>query len=130
MRLYTVHHRRHGPDADSNLVLIKEGFCWPAFLFLPLWALWHRLWVVAVVLLGADLAVGGAALLLHLDALSRAAVALGFTVIVGFVANDVRRRALERRQFTFAAVVAGADRAAAERRLLEENPELVAELGR
>jgi hypothetical protein len=130
MRLYTVHVRRHGPDADSDLVLIKEGFCWPAFFLLPLWALWHRLWLAALVLLVADLAVSGAALLLRLDVFSHGAVSVGFAAIVGFVANDLRRRRLERRHFALAAVVSGAGREAAEWRFLDGEPELAAELSR
>ncbi len=130
MRLYTVHIRRHYPDADSDLVLIKEGFCWPAFFLGPLWALWHRLWLVALVLLVADVALSGTALLARLDGLSQGAVSVGFAAIVGFVANDLRRRALERRHFTLAAVVSGARREAAEGRFLDGEPELAAELSR
>ncbi len=130
MRLYTVHLRRRGPDAESDLVLIKEGFCWPAFFLVPLWALWHRLWLVAVVLFAADLALGGAALLLPVDAVSQGAVTVGLAAIVGFVANDLRRRALKRRRFTLAAVVSAASREAAERRFLDGEPELAAELSR
>ncbi len=130
MRLYTVHVRRHGLDADSDLVLIKEGICWPAFFLGPLWALWHRLWLAALVLLIADLALSGTALLLRLDGLSQGAVAVGVAAIVDFVANDLRRRWLERRHFTLAAVVSAAGRAAAEWRFLDGEPELAAKLGR
>ena len=130
MRLYTVHVCRHGPDAKSDLVLIKEGFCWPAFFLVPLWALWHRLWLVALVLLVADVALSGTALLLRLDGLSQGMVSVGFAAIVGFVANDLRRRALERRRFTFAAVVSAGGLEDAERRFLDGEPELAAELSR
>ncbi len=130
MRLYTVHVRRHWPDADRDLVLIKEGFCWPAFFLGPLWALWHRLWLAALVLLVADVALSGAALLLRLDGLSQGMVSVGFAAIVGFVANDLRRRALERRRFTFAAVVSAGGLEDAERRFLDGEPELAAELSR
>ncbi len=130
MRLYTVHVRRHGPDADSDLVLIKEGFCWPAFFLWPLWALWHRLWLAALVLLVANLALSGVGMLLRLDGLSQGEVSVGFAVIVGFVANDLRRRGLARRHFTLAAVVAAAGREAAEWRFLDGEPKLAAELSR
>ncbi len=130
MRLYTVHVRRHGPDADSDLILIKEGFCWPAFFLGPLWALWHRLWLAALVLLVAGLALGGGGMALRLDGLSQGALSVGFAAIVGFVANDLRRRRLERRHFTNAAVVSAAGREAAELRFLDGEPELAAELSR
>jgi hypothetical protein len=130
MRLYTVHVRRHGSDADSDLVLIKEGFCWPAFFLGPLWALGHRLWLAAPVLLVAGLALGGVGMALGLDGLSQGAVSLGFAAIVGFVANDLRRRRLARRHFTLAAVVSAAGREAAEWRFLDGQPALAAELSR
>ena len=130
MRLYTVHVRRHGPDADSDLVLIKEGICWPAFFLGPLWALWHRLWLAALVVLVAGLALSGVGILLRLDGLSQGAVSVGFAAIVGFVANDLRRRWLERRHFTLAAVVSADGREAAEWRFLDGEPALAAELSR
>ena len=130
MRLYTVHVRRHGPDSDGDLVLIKEGICWPAFFLGPLWALWHRLWLAALVLLIAYLGLSGSALLLRLDGLSQGAVSVGVAAIVGFVANDLRRRWLERRHFTLAAVVSAAGREAAEWRFLDGEPALAAELSR
>ncbi len=55
---------------------------------------------------------------------------VGFAAIVGFVANDLRRRRLERRRFTFAAVVSAAGREAAEWRFLDGEPKLAAELSR
>ncbi len=130
MRHYTVHLRRHGPDADSDLVLIKEGFCWPAFFLGPLWALWHRLWLAALVLLVADLGLSGTALLLRLDGLSQGAVSVGVVAIVGFVANDLRRRGLERRHYALAAVVSAAGREAAEWRFIDGEQKLAAELSR
>ena len=47
MNVYTVHLRRHGLDPDRDLLVVKEGFSWPAFFLSFLWALWHRLWVPA-----------------------------------------------------------------------------------
>ena len=128
MRVYTVHLRRQGLDPDRDIVLVKEGFCWPALLFSVLWALWCRLWWVALGLLVAEAAVSGAVALLGLDPLSEAAISLGFAVIVGFVANDLKRWTLRRHGFGEAAVVIAGDRDAAERRFYDRNPRLAAEL--
>ena len=54
MRLYSVHLRRHGLDPDRDIVLVKEGFSWPALLFSFLWALRHQLWLAAQPLSGVD----------------------------------------------------------------------------
>ena len=105
MRVYTVHLRRQGLDPDRDIMLVKEGFCWPALLFLVLWALWCRLWWVAFGLLVIEVALSGAVALLGLDPLSEAAISLGFAVIVGFVANDLKRWTLRRQGFVEVAVV-------------------------
>jgi hypothetical protein len=128
MRAYTVHLRRQGLDPDRDIVLVKEGFCWPALLFSVLWALWCRLWWVALGLLVVEVALSGAGTLLGLDPLSEAAISLGFAVIVGFVANDLKRWTLRRQGFAEAAVIIASDRDAAERRFYDHNPRLAAEL--
>lgn len=128
MRLYTVHLRRHGLDPERDLAAVKEGFCWPAFFFSALWALGNGLWLVGFALLAAQAVVGAALALLGLDPVSQAAVSLGMAVIIGMVANDLRRWTLSRRGFDEAAVVAGADADAALGRFLNDAPLLAADL--
>ena len=125
MRIYTAHLRRRGLYPD--LVLVKEGFCWPAFILSAPWALWHRMWLSALVLLATGAALGASMTLAGLNDIGQGAISLGFAVIVGFLANDLRRRSLEQRGFAFRDVVAGTGLAAAERALLESQPELSAE---
>jgi hypothetical protein len=128
MRQYTVHVRRHGLDPDRDLVLVKEGFSWAAFL-LPLpFALWHRLWPTALAVTGAYLALAGLEWVLAADPVSAGAATAGLSAIVGFVANDARRRSLDRRGFAFAGVVAGETVDAAFRRFLDGAPGLAAEI--
>jgi hypothetical protein len=128
MRVYTVHLRRQGLDPDRDIVLVKEGFSWPALLFSVLWALWYRLWWVALGFFALQVALSGAVALLGLDPLSEAAISLGLAVIIGFVANDLRRWTLRRQGFIEAAVVVADSRDAAERRFYDHNPQLAAEL--
>ena len=58
MRVYTVHLRRHGLMPERDLVLVREGFSWWAFLFTSLWALWHRMWWEALGLFAIVLGAG------------------------------------------------------------------------
>lgn len=60
MALYTV---LEPPDGKPDRVaFIPEGFAWGAYLFTFLWALWHRLWIVAAlaftVFVGLNIAIG------------------------------------------------------------------------
>ena len=100
MRIYTVHIA--DPDADAptpvatDPVPIKEGFCWPAFFFNLLWALWHRLWLVALGLVGINALLTGALIVLGADELTNGVVNFGFALLVGMIANDLRRWTIER----------------------------------
>jgi hypothetical protein len=128
MRLYTVHVRRHGLDPDRDLVLVKEGFSWPAFFFSAFWALWHRLWLAALAILAANAALALAVVLTSPDPVTEIALSVGLAAIVGTVANDFYRRKLDKRGFLLAGVVAADDADAALRRFLDGDPALAREV--
>ena len=128
MRHYTVHLRRHGLDPDRDIVLVKEGFSWPAFLFSFLWALRHRLWLASAAIFLAVAAVNAAIYWLRPDVLSQAVLSLGLGVIIGYLGNDLRRRKLTHQGFAFAGAVSGADPDQALRRYLDNQPALAVDL--
>jgi len=128
MRLYSVHLRRHGLDPDRDLVLVKEGFSWPAFLLSFLWALAHRLWLAAAIIAAAHVVLGAAVVLLGANPASEIALSLGLALIVGFVANDLRRRKLAKQGFAFAGVVVADNASSALRRYLDGEPALAQDL--
>ncbi len=99
MRVYTAHRRDAGLFEPPDLVLVKEGFCWPAFLFGFLWALWHRMWLTALLLFLAEALLAVVAAALGLATMAQIALSAGFMLFVGFGANDWRRRSLRRRGF-------------------------------
>lgn len=105
MKVYTVHLRREGLDPDRDLVVVKEGFCWPAFLFTGLWALWHRLWLAAITIIALSAACSMIAKWLGADSLVQGTLGLAVSVLIGFAANDLRRRRLERQGFVDAALL-------------------------
>ncbi len=128
MRLYSVHLRRHGLDPDRDIVLVKEGFSWPAFFFSFLWALWHRLWLATAAIFLAVTTLSLAIYWLRPDGLSQVALSLGIGVLIGYLGNDLRRRKLTRQGFAFAAVVSGGDPDKALRRYLDGEPALAIDL--
>lgn len=128
MKVFTVHTRRGGLDPDRGVVLVKEGFSWPAFFFSLAWALWCRLWLVALGIFLAEVAVNAALATLGADPASQTAVSLGLAAALGFVGNDLKRWALSRRGYVESDIVAAPDGDAAERRLFDHRPEIAAEL--
>ena len=119
MRCFTVHRRDTGLFTEPETVLVKEGFNWPAFFLTFLWALWQRMWLTAALILAAQLAGGVLSAWLHLADVAELALSLGIMLIVGFSANDWRRRSLARRRYEESGIVCGRDRDEAELRLLQ-----------
>lgn len=130
MRLYTVHMRHPTLDPLRDIRLVKDGFCWPAFFFSIAWALWNRMWLAAAGLLAAGLLLDAALAFSGADDGTQAVVLIGFAVLVGLIANDLRRWTLFRRGYLDMGAVSGDDQDAAERRFWEHRPQLVADLSR
>lgn len=130
MRFYTVHLRRPVRDPARDVVLVKEGFSWPAFLFSALWALACRLWLVALALVVVEVALVAGTQALALDPRAAFAVSLGLALVIGFLANDLKRWTLEGRGFAQHAVVAGGDAETALARFLARTDVLAVDPGR
>jgi Protein of unknown function (DUF2628) len=129
MRVYTVHVRTPVTDPDRDLVLVKEGFCWPAFFFSVVWALWHRLWLVAAGFVGVHLVWQALAGAVGLDATTRYWVDLLISVGIGTVANDLRRWTLAGRGYVPQGVVSAPDADGAAERFLDRRPDVSTGIG-
>lgn len=118
MAIYRVHLPSGAPDPAviaEGAKFLREGFCWPAFLFGPVWLLARGLWRPLVLWCLGALIVGLAIFY------GRASGAVGFWLYVlsvfylGFEGQSFAAAALERAGLRLADIAAGADRLAAER---------------
>ena len=125
MHVYTIHVQRHAPTPDRNMVVVCEGFCWPAFVAAPLWAFANRMWFPALGVLAIYLLVFWGAGLAGLGPVTAFALVVGAGAIVGFCANDWRRMTLESRGWYFAGFAAAPNQDAALRRFVDLNPEVL-----
>ncbi len=126
MRIYSVHIRREGLDPDADIVLVKEGFSWPAALFMPLWALWRGLWLASA---GMVLAVAAISAIATINGLGHSIAPwlyLGAALLSGYNANDLIRASLERRGFEMRDIIAAPNRDTAVFRFFDARPELAA----
>ena len=129
MKFYTL----HVPDIEPGSLLpngdrlqcqlagieaIKEGFCWPAFIFSMVWSLWHGLWLATLGLVATIL--GAGVLVVHSSADGSVMIVIfsGISVLLGFIGNDLRRAKLEWRGFTEQGIVLARTAEAAVRRYL------------
>jgi hypothetical protein len=86
-----------------ELVVLRDGFSFLAFLFPPLWLLWHRLWVEAAVAFAVLL---GVTALEQMAGLAISApLSLLVSIFVGIEGNGLRIAAWRRRGWLEAAVV-------------------------
>ena len=95
MKLFTAHRPPH--TSRDRAVFVKEGFSWPAFLFPLIWLLYQRLWLAFALYLLAVAAIGTAAA--DLPGGPLVALVLALNLILGFEANDLKRRAMLRRGY-------------------------------
>mgnify|MGYP003967538245 FL=1 len=121
MRIYTVFTPSllNGIDAVPGAEAVKEGFSWPAFILSVFWALWHRLWLAALIFFAANLVLGGVLVLVGADALSSSVASLGLAALIGWAANDLRRAKLSAQGFAERAPVIAPTGGTAIRRYFE-----------
>src|SRR5690606_20417783 len=97
MKIFTV-HMKPGQTAESA-VFVPEGFSVWAFLFQPFWALYHRLWLAAGLMLLALFGLGLLTARLGLADGQANMLQLLLAVLIGAEARDLWRWTLKRRGF-------------------------------
>lgn len=103
------------PDGKTDrTAFIAEGFSWGAF-FLPLpWAMWHRLWLVAALLLLVFSGFVAAIRFNMADPAVLVAVQFGLGLLLGSEARQLRILSLERAGYRQAALITAGSQEAAE----------------
>ncbi|MBX3494811.1 MAG: DUF2628 domain-containing protein [Parvibaculum sp.] len=114
MRIYTVHELPGAPLDGAGIVLVKEGFSVPAFVFSWAWLLWHRLWIAAALWIALIIVVSLVAQNL-LGAEGAAICSLALQLMLGFEANDIRRWTLARKGYRMVGLAGGGNLEEAER---------------
>lgn len=102
-------------ERADQLVFVKEGVAWVAFLVPLLWLIYYRMWVEFVLLLAIYVGLQWAFGSEPQGQAFAAWASLGIGILVAFEANDLRTLALERRGYRFAGVASGRGRTEAER---------------
>lgn len=123
-RIYTVHVRQWSASTDREAVFVREGFSWGAFFFSVLWALRYRMWLSALLIFAASVALGVVSDVVQLDPLTQAALGIVLALIIGWEGNDWRRRSLDRRGYVTAGVIASRSLLEAEQRFFSRTADV------
>ncbi|HLH88189.1 MAG TPA: DUF2628 domain-containing protein [Xanthobacteraceae bacterium] len=103
----------------EGAAFVPDRFVWSAFLFAPLWMLWHRLWIVLVGYVAASVALALALKYADAPANARGFALLLLALLVGFEAASLRRWTLVLNGWREVGTVVGDDRESAERRFFD-----------
>lgn len=107
MKLYSAFLKKNKEEAIEDLVLLKEGFSWSAFLFSGLWFVYHRMWkeVFALIIINFIFAAfGKSGLLSNFDLVC---LELTMAVIIGLNANYWYANYLKERSYKLTGLVFG-----------------------
>jgi hypothetical protein len=123
MRVYSVHEppvRTLDPLPDAErFVFVRDGFSFRAFLFAPLWMLWHRMWWVLAGYLIVSALLETTLVVLGATPAGVFVVGLLISLLVGLEASTLRRFTLNRRGWRNVGIISGATLEDAERRFFE-----------
>ena len=112
MALYTV---LEPPDRKPERVaFIPDEVAWGGFVFTYLWAAWHRMWLVAALLLAVTTALAVAVSLEVLNPWVGLVVQFAIALLFALEARQLQVKALERAGFRRAGLVAASNLEAAE----------------
>jgi Protein of unknown function (DUF2628) len=124
MPTYTVHAPPPRPDElksdPERFLFVRDGFYFWAFLLAPLWLLAKRLWLVLVLYIVLNIALGVTLKVLHAPPTLPVIVNFLIALLIGFEAGTLWRWTLARRRWRVLGFAVGDDQESAERRFFGE----------
>lgn len=119
MTIYTVHLQPDLPLSRQKPVFVKEGLNKPAFIVPIFWALYQRLWTVAILLIAFEVILMS---LVRGGFLSPAGIIvldIGMHFWVGFAANDWVRKNLTKKGYILSDIAVADSKLRAEQRYFD-----------
>lgn len=119
VKVYTVHIKPGEPGATQQPLFIKEGINIYAMVFTVFWALYHRLWGPALLIVAFNGTMYFADKAQLLSQFSFGLIDLGFRLLVAFHANDWLRARMARDGYIMTDITAADSQLRAEQRYFE-----------
>ncbi len=118
MKPYSALVKKNRKGEVEDLVLLKEGFSWQAFIFSGLWFLYHKMWkeIIALILINA-------ALILFTKVFSNSdkiLLEIAFIFIIALNANYWLCDHLKKKKYEFVGIAFGDDVLSAKFNLLRD----------
>lgn len=99
----------NGDFANGNIVLVKDGFCWPALFFTPFWLMFRGMWLVLILYIGVSLIFIGLSGAGYISAEASFWVQIGLSLLFAFEANFLRKWTMQRGNYRHIGVSLGSN---------------------
>lgn len=119
MKIYTVHVNPEEAEPLETAIFVKEGASVWAAIFQPFWSLYNKMWICAVLLLGANILLGYLDMNYFVASEVLTALNTGLIILVALSANDWYRLSLKKRGYILFDVVSGDNEAEAQQRFFD-----------
>lgn len=122
MPTFTIHQPppKGAAATAEDLVFVRDGFHFWAFLLAPLWLLAHRLWLVLLLYVAVTAAINAGLVMVGASGTLTFLASLCIALLVGFEAATLWRWTLQRRRWKTLGFVVGESEEMAERRFYAE----------
>ena len=117
MSSYSALIKKNSAQKIEDIIFLKEGFSWPAFLFGSLWFFYQRMWREFFVVLVFDLAF--ASLENFVSPLDGIFLHLAFSALIALNANYWLATHLKKKNYQFAGMALGENLASAQINFLQ-----------
>lgn len=97
----------NGDYTNGNIVLVKDGFCWPALLFTPFWLIFRGMWLVLVMYIGISLLFWAIENSGYISSGIAFWAQVGLSILFAFEANYLRKWTLQRGNYRHIGVSLG-----------------------
>lgn len=92
-------------EAPANILLVREGFTWPALMFGPFWFAFRRAWLGAILWCGGVALIVSAGIVLDVAPELYMGAVFAFMYLMALEAPGFRQRSLMRRSYRMSDVV-------------------------
>lgn len=105
MKLYNALVKKNQLGKIEDIIMIKEGFSWKAFIFNAIWFVYHRMWKEIIILLAISFAFGFFAKMSN--DFDKASLQLALFFMVSLNANHWLCDKFKRKGYDFVGIVFG-----------------------
>lgn len=105
--LQNTNKAHNGDFGNGNIVLVKDGFCWPALFFTPIWLIFRGMWLILIFYIGISLTFWAVEDAGYISSSVAFWAQLGMSLLFAYEANFLRKWTLQRANYQHIGVSLG-----------------------